>query len=71
HGGKNHKGKGKAQQTHITSSGVIPDTGSLPAPNIGSSQTTEVHTLSYTPPDLPAKTLLDRIKKNPQNRLRH
>ncbi|KAG5645698.1 hypothetical protein H0H81_008899, partial [Sphagnurus paluster] len=27
-GGKNHKGKGKAQQTHIASSGVIPDAGS-------------------------------------------
>ncbi|KAG5644055.1 hypothetical protein H0H81_009779, partial [Sphagnurus paluster] len=24
-GGKNHKGKGKAQQTHIASLGVIPD----------------------------------------------
>ncbi|KAG5644216.1 hypothetical protein H0H81_009658, partial [Sphagnurus paluster] len=65
-GGKNHKGKGKAQQTHIASLGVIPDAGSLPAPNIGSSQTTVVHTPSYTPPDLPAKTLIDRIKKNPQ-----
>ncbi|KAG5647535.1 hypothetical protein H0H81_007671, partial [Sphagnurus paluster] len=65
-GGKNHKGKGKAQQTHIASSGVIPDAGSLPAPNIGSSQTAVVHTPSYTPPDLPAKKLLDRIKKNPQ-----
>ncbi|KAG5640768.1 hypothetical protein H0H81_011672, partial [Sphagnurus paluster] len=51
---------------HIASSGVIPDTGSLPAPNIGSSQTTIIHTPSYTPPDLPAKTLIDRIKKNPQ-----
>ncbi|KAG5633218.1 hypothetical protein H0H81_009808, partial [Sphagnurus paluster] len=65
-GGKNHKGKGKAQQTHFASSGVIPDAGSLPAPNIGSLQTVVVHTLSYTSPDLPAKTLLDRIKKNPQ-----
>ncbi|KAG5633668.1 hypothetical protein H0H81_006137, partial [Sphagnurus paluster] len=65
-GGKNHKGKGKAQQTHIASSGIIPDAGSLPTPNIGSSQTVVAHTPSYTLPDLPAKTLLDRIKKNPQ-----
>ncbi|KAG5634125.1 hypothetical protein H0H81_003309, partial [Sphagnurus paluster] len=51
HGGKDHKGKGKAQQMHIASSGIIPDADSLLDPDIRSLQTV---------------ALLDCIKKNPQ-----